>query len=345
MFRLDRKLSNIRQGRYRPEDFIIADAKDSDMSTGIPGTGFDRTGGVPRRRSRQEFVSEIERIIKQDVVDIMLVSASNLELLDERSAFSGTGVKPAIRTNSSTDTWGTIRNSTYASVPSRPFRSTNLARTKGGAASCRPDGSAGGTDLGLYSITFNNDVASDAASMEQFDIFVRDASAHGFKYFLEVFNPNVDIGLAPEEIGDFVNDSILRLLAGTVRIDRPQFLKMTYNGPRALEDLASFDSELVVGVLGGGAGTTRDTLELLSQAERYGARIALFGRKINLAEDSLALISIMREIAERRVGSLEGVRAYHDQLEKKGLTPIRSLDEDCSITQEILRSGQVQRAR
>ena len=43
-------------------------------------------------------------------------------------------------------------------------------------------------------------------------------------------------------------------------------------------------------MLGGGAGTTRDCFELLHQAERYGARVALFGRKINLAEAPLAMV-------------------------------------------------------
>ena len=60
------------------------------------------------------------------------------------------------------------------------------------------------------------------------------------------------------------------------------------NGAKALEELASYDPQLVVGVLGGGAGTTRDTFELLFQAEKYGARVALFGRKINLAESQVA---------------------------------------------------------
>ena len=35
------------------------------------------------------------------------------------------------------------------------------------------------------------------------------------------------------------------------------------------------------------AGTTRDTFELLAQGVKYGARVALFGRKIGLAESPL----------------------------------------------------------
>ena len=43
-------------------------------------------------------------------------------------------------------------------------------------------------------------------------------------------------------------------------------------------------------MLGGGAGTTRDCFELIHQAQKYGARVALFGRKINLAESPLDIV-------------------------------------------------------
>jgi hypothetical protein len=162
-----------------------------------------------------------------------------------------------------------------------------------------------GTDLGLYSITFNNDLDADIRSLEAFAAFRAARRASGFTYFLEVFNPNVETGLAPDVLPHYVNDCILRCLAGLTRAERPRFLKIAYNGPKALEELASFDPSLVVGVLGGGAGTTRDTFELLSQAERYGARVALFGRKINLAEDPLAIVALMRQVAEGSVAPAE----------------------------------------
>ena len=37
--RLDRKLSNITAGRYTPDDFVIADAKDADMAFGVTAAG------------------------------------------------------------------------------------------------------------------------------------------------------------------------------------------------------------------------------------------------------------------------------------------------------------------
>jgi sugar/nucleoside kinase (ribokinase family) len=45
-----------------------------------------------------------------------------------------------------------------------------------------------------------------------------------------------------------------------------------------------------VGVLGGSVGTTHDAFELPHSAKRYGARVALFGRKINAAEHQLSFV-------------------------------------------------------
>ena len=154
-----------------------------------------------------------------------------------------------------------------------------------------------------------------------------------------MFNPNVECGIEPALVPQYINDCIVRCLAGVTKADRPQFLKIAYNGPKALEELASFDPSITVGVLGGGAGTTRDCFELLNQAEKYGARVALFGRKINLAEDPLAMVSFMREVASGNIQPLEAVKAYHGSLQKSGLTAIRALAADSEITEKVLKAG------
>ena len=201
-----------------------------------------------------------------------------------------------------------------------------------------------GTDLGLYSVTFLNDTAHDAHALEEFALFREEAASIGFRYFYEVFNPNVACGLERKELGEFMNDCILRSLAGLTKAERPEFLKIVYNGPAALEELASFDPSLVVGVLGGGAGTTRDTFELLRQAERYGGRVALFGRKINLAEAPLDLLVLMRKVVEGDLSSEEAVRAYHGELQKQKIAPTRSLDDDLAITEEVLKPAATKKA-
>ena len=78
MFKLDEKLTRIRSGAYRPSDFIIADAKDPDMGPGLHAVGPARHNGEARFQTRAEFIDSIEAIVKQNVVDIMLTSVSNL---------------------------------------------------------------------------------------------------------------------------------------------------------------------------------------------------------------------------------------------------------------------------
>ena len=272
--------------------------------------------------------TQITQIIQQDLLDIMLTSASNLELLNEAKAYKGSAVKPAFRANDTTDIWGArasvVRQVGLAAIPhgeSRPGRGSKL------------------TDLGLYSITFINDVEADLRSLEAFKEFRDDAAANGIKYFLEVFNPNVDAKIAPGDIGAFVNDKLARSLSGVLKRERPEFLKYPYNGPKALEELVAFDPGLVIGVLGGGAGTTRDTFELLHQAEKYGARVALFGRKINLAESQLDIVRFMRAVADGHMRPLEAVRAYHSELKAKNIPAVRPLEDDSKVTEAVLQEA------
>ncbi|MDQ0391916.1 hypothetical protein [Labrys monachus] len=339
MTRLDTKLANIRAGKYRKSDFIIADAKDADMGSGVNGLGPKRNkdGTWERYRTRTEFLDNIQAVVEQDIVDIMLVSAANLEALHERGVFRDSVVKPAIRANDATDCWGGVRHQAYVKHPSRPFRTANLSRVMYGTDTPMAGAPVTGTDLGLYSLTFVNDLDADMRSLEAFSQFREEAAKVGFKYFYEVFNPNVESGIERDKIGEFVNDCILRSLAGVMKADRPQFLKIPFNGPKALEELAGYDSSIIVGVLGGSAGTTRDTFELVHQSEKHGARLALFGRKINLAEDPLAMVSLMRQVADGTVGPEEAVRAYHGELQKQSIKPARSFEDDNIITEAPLQ--------
>ena len=143
-------------------------------------------------------------------------------------------------------------------------------------------------------------------------------------------------GLTAETMPEFVNDAIVHCLAGLTEGERPKFLKIAYNGPKALEELTSFDPGLVVGVLGGGAGTTRDCFELIHQAEKYGARVALFGRKINLAESPLDIVRLMRAVADGAMTPLDAVKDYHEALRRQKNKLIRDLAADSAITEPAL---------
>ena len=147
------------------------------------------------------------------------------------------------------------------------------------------------------------------------------------------------MAIPQDEIGQYVGDSIVRCLAGVVSAEQPVFLKIAYNGRQAMEELAGYDpGRLVVGILGGAKGTTRDTFELLAQAEAAGARVALFGRKINFAESPTALVGLMRQVLVRSLTPAEAVKAYHEALADQGLKPVTALAADLQISDPILQS-------
>lgn len=324
--RLDRKLAHILAGEYVPEDFILADAKDADMAWGIaaPGVraGCSAAHGAGGFRSRADYLDDMRVLVERDAVDIMLTSASNGERL---SAGTDLGdVTLAVRANDSTDVWNT-RHGAYTGQPSRPFRSANLAAVK---PFC---------DLVLYSVTFNNDLMLDTATLSAYREFRGQAMDLDLRHFLEVFNPNAPVGLDASQVGAFVNDSIIRGLAGVTSSERPLFLKIAYNGHDALKELVEHDDSIVVGVLGGSAGTTRDTFELLQRVQHAGGRVALFGRKIQQAESQLDLVRLMRQVLRGDLPPSDAVRAYHDSLRSAGIAPIRPVEQDVDVTDPVLR--------
>ena len=108
---------------------------------------------------------------------------------------------------------------------------------------------------------------------------------------------------------------------------------MPYFGPAAMEALVHYDETLVVGILGGSSGTTHDAFRMLWEAKKYGARAALFGRKINNSEDQLTFVKFLRAVADDQLEPSEAVKAYHGELAKQQIAPIRALQEDLAVTQ------------
>jgi hypothetical protein len=113
---------------------------------------------------------------------------------------------------------------------------------------------------------------------------------------------------------------------------RPLFLKVAYHGPAAMEQLVSYDSRLVVGILGGASGTTLDAFHQLWEAKKYGARVALYGRMINHAEHQLTFIEHLRALADGHLQPAEAVRSYHAALTRLGIRPYRKLEDDLQAT-------------
>ncbi|MDM8005081.1 MAG: hypothetical protein QUV05_02870 [Phycisphaerae bacterium] len=335
---LDIKLARIKADRACKE-FIIADAKDADMAFGIsaPGKSPEHYSQEGKFRSLPEFQECIRQIVRQGLVDIMLMSTyvSSILTIQER-LFDNSHVTPAARANDTTDIH-VMREGVYPSAPSRPFRTATIDHIQCGKIDCRPGERILGANLGLYSVTFNNDVDLDRQTLEHYREFRIEAERKGFRHFLEVFDPNALVNpVSPDRLGGFVNDMIVRCLAGVPDSGRPLFLKMVYHGPKWTEELAGYDPQLVIGILGGSAGTTYDAFKMIAEAQKYGARVALFGRKINNAENQLAFIEMLRRIVDGQISPEEAVRAYHGILQGLGLQPYRSLEDDMKLTSQAM---------
>jgi hypothetical protein len=350
---LDSKLAEVK-ANPSSRAFIIADAKDADMAFGVRAPGprsyLSSRGERPARfspeiwtreeygyRNLPEFLDIIREVVHQGIVDIMLMSAYvNEQLTIKEGRFRNSHVTPAARANDATDVWA-FRHGCYTSEPAQPFRSATIDQIQCGKIECdRSSDQFPGANLGLYSVTFVNELEQDRETLLAFKAFREEAERKRFRYFLEVFDPNVPTGVPPEKLGDFINDQIIRSLAGVPESGRPLFLKIVYHGPRAMEELAQYDPNLIVGILGGSAGTTYDAFKLIHDAQKYGARVALYGRKINNAEHQLAFIEMLRLITDGKLSPEEAVRAYHGVLQGKKIKARLPLDKDLELTTQAM---------
>lgn len=324
---LEAKLHTIRTNPSNKE-FILCYAADPDMGAGIKPL-------VDSYPTLQAYHDELDALVEQAALDILLTSVSTMDVLArDRRIFDDSSVTPAIRANDTTDIWSG-RGFCYATVPSRPFTTTTIDEARYGTLTPQP-GQQPDVNLGLYSLTFNNDFEADWFALERFREFRIEATQKGFRYFLEVFNPNAPVDLTPDVMPYFVNDAIARMLAGVPNASRPEFLKIAYNGPRAMEELCTYTS-LVVGILGGPASTTYDSYKLIAAAKKYGARVALFGRRIKQAEDQLSFVELLRAVANEEISPEEATKAYHGGLERAGMKPLRSLEEDMVLHTAALK--------
>src|SRR5450432_1370848 len=71
---LDQKIAKIRANPHSAKDFILADAKDADMSAGLAAPGKNHATG--KLRSLADYRDQMREIVKQGLIDIMLMSPS-----------------------------------------------------------------------------------------------------------------------------------------------------------------------------------------------------------------------------------------------------------------------------
>jgi hypothetical protein len=329
---LDQKLARIHADPSGCRDFILADAKDADMATGLAAPGVD---GVTRKpRTLAQYREQIRQNVAQGLVDIMLMSCSTSEQLTiHERLFDHSPITPACRGNDTTDIH-LPAGGTYGAAPSRPFRTAAIDHMMSGRLDPQPHERHLGVDLALYSMTPNNHIELDLPALEAYKTFREEAERKNFRHFLEVFDPNACADRCPADLARYINDLIVRTLAGVPSRGRPVFLKIAYHGPRAMEELASYDPHLVPGILGGSSGTTFDAFFQLWEARRYGARAALYGRMINNAEHQTTFIQHLRWLADGVVDDpADAVRSYHGELQKLKITPFRDLKTDLEPSQ------------
>jgi hypothetical protein len=154
----DTKLADVHANPSGSKAFIIADAKDADMAFGITGPGPRRGGKTKDYESNwkplEDFRSQIREIVRQGIVDVMLLSASNVETLAiEEKLFENSQVTPAARANDASDIWA-VRGGKYPRQASRSFRRATLDHIMYGRIHPGPREKVLGADWGLYSITF-----------------------------------------------------------------------------------------------------------------------------------------------------------------------------------------------
>ena len=127
---LDAELADIHTNPTGSKAFIIADAKDADMAFGITAPG-PRTEAKTKEHesdwnSLETFRAQIRDIVRQGIVDVMLLSASNVEALAiEEKLFENSPVTPAARANDTSDIWA-VRGGKYPRQASRSFRTATL---------------------------------------------------------------------------------------------------------------------------------------------------------------------------------------------------------------------------
>ena len=101
----------------------------------------------------QTYRDDMRKIMDSDLVDIMLTSLSSAEILTQQGVYANTEITPAVRLNDTTDIW-VGRGAAYDSQPALPFRTLRLDRPV--------------SDLGLYAITFYNDLHQDHRTLEEY---------------------------------------------------------------------------------------------------------------------------------------------------------------------------------
>ena len=137
---------------------------------------------------------------------------------------------------------------TYAAEPSRPFRTATIEQIQSGN-STDPSGSElrRGADLGLYSITPNNDLEFDYATLRRTRNSASRPSARASATSSRCSTPTPAATHARHDLGRFINDLIVRTLAGVPQRAGRCSSRSPTTGRRRWRSWSRYDPHLVAG--------------------------------------------------------------------------------------------------
>jgi hypothetical protein len=303
--RLYRKLSD-RQSLGASPLFVFA--ADHLAGVGIHGLG----PGGSSYRTHPEFVQLIRDVVKQGVVDAVLMTPADAELLAAGEClFQETPVTPLVRMNAETGIWSP-RYGRYRKEHSFPFQTVPVDEEGWCASLIRTASESCCVTAGLYSVTLNNDVAADHRTMSAYLGFARQVGrAEGFHHLLEVFPPNVELPeMEREQVAAYTADSIVRIMSHLTREQRPLLVKTACLDQAVWKELAGFDPELVIGALGGSYRDAETTLDLAHRVIRDGGRAVLFGRPVFMEQDPLGMCRSIRAVIDGEMSPPQALGAY-----------------------------------
>ena len=249
---------------------------------------------------------------------------------DPERLFDNSHVTPAVRANDTSDIF-IVRGCVYReragpAVPlgdarPHPMRPRRL-RARRAARSARTWACTASRSTTSWTTT--------SRTLERFHAVPRGGRAQGIPPLPRSLRPEHARALSTRHVlPHFINDMIARTLAGVGagraaavpqdRLSRPE-------GDGGAGPLRSAPGRRHPRRVG--AARRYDAFKLLAEAQKYGASVALYGRKINNAENQLAFVEFLRLIVDGVIAPEEAVKAYHAVLGKLGIRPHRSLEDD-----------------
>jgi hypothetical protein len=308
--RFFKKLSDRGSLRKSP---VFVFAADHTAAVGIHGLGSSGAS----YRTHPDFIQLIRDIVRQRVVDAVLMAPADAELLSSMEClFQENPVTPLVRMNAETGIWSP-RFGKYRAAPSLPFQTVPVEDAGWCDSLIRTATDSCCVTAGLYSITLNNDVAADHRTMSAYLTFALEVGkVKNFHHILEVFPPNVDLpDMDREQVAGYTADSIVRIMSHLTRKQRPLLVKTQYLSTPIWKELTGFDPELVIGALGGSYENAETTLDLAHRVIRDGGRAVLFGRPVFMEQDPQGMCRAIRAVIDGRMSPDQALDAYRKGLE------------------------------